>query len=252
MNKFHINKQGLASKCLATNGNCPFGGKSGSDNHFDTYEEAQAYVDKMNKTTYGILPNSESNEYLGERMTQLLKVSRDILNNKKLLEKVRIELEKESTKDDSLSDEKYFQKFLEDYGKEAAMNETISFFKSNSHYAASLYSEVYSSDSGNWKDINKIPYEKTFEKWASQNVKTLEDFQNTIFTENRYNNYYNESSFLNRVEEFYEENMSNKINNNGLKKILKNFTEDIFNEEKANEVLNKIESISLEKWKVWH
>lgn len=248
MNKFHINKQGLASKCLATNGNCPFGGKSGNDNHFDTYEEAQAHADKMNKTTYGILPNSKSNEHLGERMLKLKEVSEEILKNDKMLKKMREQLEKEGIKNGNLSDREYFQNFLENYGEESAVKETISFFKSNSHYAASLYSEVYSPESGNWKNMSKIPYEETFDKWTSQNVKTLNDFQNTIFTENRYNSYYNDPKFLNRIEEFYGTSVKDKIAKVGLKQTLMSFTEDIFNEERASKVLNKIEKIS---WKEW-
>ncbi|HHT97118.1 MAG TPA: hypothetical protein GXZ90_04400 [Clostridiales bacterium] len=64
MSKFHINKHGVPAPCKAKKGNCPYGGESGNDNHFDTQEEAQAYADKANASEHGYLPevNSEEDE----------------------------------------------------------------------------------------------------------------------------------------------------------------------------------------------
>lgn len=56
MSKFHINKHGVPAPCKATKGNCPFGGESGSENHFDTVEDAQAYADKVNEANHSLLP----------------------------------------------------------------------------------------------------------------------------------------------------------------------------------------------------
>lgn len=59
MSKFHINKHGVPAPCRATNGNCPLGGDSGNENHFDTHEDAQAYADKKNAEEHGHLPGSD-------------------------------------------------------------------------------------------------------------------------------------------------------------------------------------------------
>lgn len=57
MAKFHINKHGVPAPCKATKGNCPYGGESGTENHYDTQEEAQVAADKANEEKHGILPN---------------------------------------------------------------------------------------------------------------------------------------------------------------------------------------------------
>lgn len=53
MTKYHINKKGVPSLCRATNGNCPFGESS---QHFNTREEAQEHIEKVEKEKNGILP----------------------------------------------------------------------------------------------------------------------------------------------------------------------------------------------------
>lgn len=53
MTKYHINGKGVPAPCRATKGNCPFGG---SDSHFDSKEEAQAYITKVEMKSNGILP----------------------------------------------------------------------------------------------------------------------------------------------------------------------------------------------------
>ena len=58
-NKFHINSKGVASACMAKKGKCPFGGSSGEENHYDSYEEAQAEADKKLESEYGILYQKE-------------------------------------------------------------------------------------------------------------------------------------------------------------------------------------------------
>ncbi len=45
--KFHVNGKGEAGKCSASNGKCPFGGETGTENHYDTVEQAQAAAEKL-------------------------------------------------------------------------------------------------------------------------------------------------------------------------------------------------------------
>lgn len=59
MSKFHISKNGVPAPCKATKGNCPLGGNSGDENHFDSKEEAQQHADKENSSKYGTLPEIE-------------------------------------------------------------------------------------------------------------------------------------------------------------------------------------------------
>ena len=59
MSKFHINKHGVPAPCKATKGNCPLGGADGSENHFDTVEEAQAFVDNKNAQEHGLIPGMQ-------------------------------------------------------------------------------------------------------------------------------------------------------------------------------------------------
>lgn len=59
--KFHISEDGIARVCNAK-GPCPLGG---SELHFDTKEEAQAYADKKAEEEYGIRGEfSSEEEYL--------------------------------------------------------------------------------------------------------------------------------------------------------------------------------------------
>ena len=45
---YHINPYtGVPGICHAKRGNCPYGGKSGVENHFSTYEQAQFVADKI-------------------------------------------------------------------------------------------------------------------------------------------------------------------------------------------------------------
>lgn len=69
MTKFHINKHGVPAPCRATKGNCPYGG---SDGHFNTKEEAQAYANKILEEEYSFLPGiQESSSVPEERRVNL-------------------------------------------------------------------------------------------------------------------------------------------------------------------------------------
>lgn len=58
MTKFHINKQGIPSICKAKPGNCPLGDNS---THFNSSEEAQLHINKINQEKFSILPASQIN-----------------------------------------------------------------------------------------------------------------------------------------------------------------------------------------------
>lgn len=57
MAKFHINSKGVPAVCKAIKGNCPFGGESGTENHYDTEKEAQLAADALHEKQHGILPS---------------------------------------------------------------------------------------------------------------------------------------------------------------------------------------------------
>ena len=61
MAKYHISKNGKPSICRATQ-KCPLGGESGSENHFNSESEAQAFVDKQNEGSFGMIPEIKSND----------------------------------------------------------------------------------------------------------------------------------------------------------------------------------------------
>lgn len=52
MSKFHVGPGG-PGPCGADKGNCPYGGDSGLDDHFDTLEEAQSFFEKKMTEEYG-------------------------------------------------------------------------------------------------------------------------------------------------------------------------------------------------------
>ena len=54
--KYHINKNGLAAVCKAKERPCPLGG---DDVHFNTLEEAEAYIQLEHEVDYDLLPNSQ-------------------------------------------------------------------------------------------------------------------------------------------------------------------------------------------------
>lgn len=56
MTKFHINSKGVPARCNAKKGNCPFGGESGNENHFETHKEAYEFSKQLNEEKYGLFP----------------------------------------------------------------------------------------------------------------------------------------------------------------------------------------------------
>lgn len=57
MSKFHINKHGVPAPCKATKGNCPLGG---DEQHFNSEEEAQAFINNRMESEYGLLGGAPS------------------------------------------------------------------------------------------------------------------------------------------------------------------------------------------------
>lgn len=59
--KYHVNPfSGMPSICRAKKGNCPYGGASGDDYHYDTFQEAQAASQEYMKKNYELLPGHEA------------------------------------------------------------------------------------------------------------------------------------------------------------------------------------------------
>ena len=57
MSKFHINKHGVPAPCKAKPGNCPLGG---DETHFNSLEEAQVAINRINEEEHGIIPGMKT------------------------------------------------------------------------------------------------------------------------------------------------------------------------------------------------
>lgn len=89
MSKFHINKNGVPAPCKAQNGKCPLGGETGSENHYDSQEEAQKAADEINERQHGLLPGRVSGDTTGEltKQEEFMRALRDPKIQYKLIEK---------------------------------------------------------------------------------------------------------------------------------------------------------------------
>lgn len=67
--KYHIDKNGKPAVCKATKRPCPLGG---SDVHFDSAEDAQAYADEQNAKEFGLLSGEAKPAVSKERMSELM------------------------------------------------------------------------------------------------------------------------------------------------------------------------------------
>lgn len=81
----HVNTNtGEVSVCKAKKGGCPFGGESGTDNHYSTPEEARAGSEKLMESTYATINKSYRKKETGiaipEKMAQ--KVIREAIDGK--------------------------------------------------------------------------------------------------------------------------------------------------------------------------
>lgn len=66
MSKYHIKKDGTPGICRAKNGNCPLGG---SENHFDSMEDAQVAAQEMMEERFGVESTEERFESLKNKLT---------------------------------------------------------------------------------------------------------------------------------------------------------------------------------------
>lgn len=58
---YHISPvTGVPSICHAKPGNCPYGGTNGMEHHYTTYEEAQAYADKVLEKKYPLFNQADA------------------------------------------------------------------------------------------------------------------------------------------------------------------------------------------------
>lgn len=78
MIRYHIKADGTPGICRASVGNCPLGG---SESHFKTREDAQAYADKQNEENYFAINNSHEELYEtklknNERFSQMEAIER--------------------------------------------------------------------------------------------------------------------------------------------------------------------------------
>ena len=68
--KYHIGKNGKPAKCTATYRACPLGG---ADEHFNSSDEAQSFIEEKNKLEFGVLAkasNKMTRECLIEKIEQ--------------------------------------------------------------------------------------------------------------------------------------------------------------------------------------
>lgn len=78
MSKFHVNPEtGSVSRCRAVNGGCPFGGESGTENHFESIQEAKSTFENSMKDsilkTHSKQSNSKELDEVQEELTKLTK-----------------------------------------------------------------------------------------------------------------------------------------------------------------------------------
>lgn len=87
MSKYHINKNGVPAPCKAQQGKCPYGGEGGTENHYNTLEEAQEAAHAINAQEHSLLPKEmpkENNEVSLPEIED--NVSLDSMNGEKTIE----------------------------------------------------------------------------------------------------------------------------------------------------------------------
>lgn len=127
MGKFHINKHGVPAPCHATKGNCPLGGASGNENHFNNLEDAQKAADAILEKENGLLPEIEtvdpfSKDSIKERFPnlseeQVAHVEKYVKKEEEIFNKVNALKARRDTDTDDYFDEvqKVRQEALEKY-----------------------------------------------------------------------------------------------------------------------------------------
>lgn len=71
MKKFHVNPDtGNVSACSAKGGNCPYGGETGTENHFDSSMDASSHAEKMLAERHGAVSTVSKSEKQHEETVQ--------------------------------------------------------------------------------------------------------------------------------------------------------------------------------------
>lgn len=68
MAKYHINKHGVPAPCNAKDGNCPLGGISGNENHYDNLEDAEKAAQKLLERENDLLPEIPAEPFSKENI----------------------------------------------------------------------------------------------------------------------------------------------------------------------------------------
>lgn len=132
LTRFHINKKGVPSKCVAKHGSCPLGNQN---QHFKTEKEAQNYVNNLSEKQFGMLPEIKENNLSDEWKNKFLEYknfnefvkenARDIMSDKifegsKDLQKSSLEKWKEL----------HYENSSQDF-KELKIEESVTIVKNN-------------------------------------------------------------------------------------------------------------------------
>lgn len=93
-NKYHVNPEtGAPGLCRAKNGKCPYGGRSGVENHYSTFGEAQLAAQEMLVEKHGLLPSNkdERPENFDEQLREIKEMI-DAIQGKKDIDHVNLEV----------------------------------------------------------------------------------------------------------------------------------------------------------------
>lgn len=134
--RYHVNPGGEDGPCNAGDGNCPFGGDSGDDRHFDTPEEAKAFAEKENKERYGATKTVKRFPKMTEG--ELVAQSEAVFNNDGTLNELEYKIDEDTTF-------RYAQNRLGDGVRISALDEKI-----NGGNRTTIYSH---NDDGSIKSI---------------------------------------------------------------------------------------------------
>lgn len=249
--KYHINAKGVPAPCRAKKGNCPFGGEDGTENHFDTMEEAEFHANQQGEAEFGIIPNMLPNEndykYKGAMENSRLKMidkleqeHGDIRNSDKFNKFLKENYRGEQSLD-GMSNEEAFDHFMENHGKRLSVEETMYHLTANAGLANSLKDRIYNENNNYRFMIDNEPYEFAFEDWSDENIKSVDDLVDvTISSQKPVWEDYNTPQLTEVMQDFYNGQdkdsyyVVDKVHSEGFKQATGDFIDDYYNE-KVNE-----------------
>jgi hypothetical protein len=177
---YHINSYGVVGICEAINGNCPFGGSSGIDFHFEQKQEAIKYAE-INSEIYAMAnsePSTETemrannfpNNGYGKLALYLKQVKQEFSNIKNKQKQMWIANNKKGNIDD------YMTPSLRRKEKKAnrrynLLTKQIRRIESQRQYAESFKSKL---------PENSIVYESTSDKSSSKYIYIKSSFYNDV------------------------------------------------------------------------